>query len=208
MKDQRNEPTITNAEFLFGVADLAKVPKQRRPEVALVGRSNVGKSSLINRLSQRKIARVSGTPGATRQLNYYHLAGRLSGGVAEERFDLALVDMPGFGYAKLSKGEREQISRMVVTYLRERDQARAVVLLNDCRRLPEEEELVTQRLCADEGLACIVAITKIDALKRSEQARSIAAIAKAYHLEPGDIVTTGTDLPTKALWERIVAVTS
>lgn len=207
MKPHPAEPLITHAEFLFGVADMAKVPKQRRPEVALVGRSNVGKSSLINRLAQQKIARVSGTPGATRQLNYYNLTGELSRGRSDSRFDLALVDMPGFGYAKLSKVEREQISRLVVTYLREREQARAVVLLNDCRRLPEEEERITQRLCAEEGLACIVVITKMDALKRSEQVRSIAGIAQAYNLEPGDILTTGTDTPTRALWERIVAVT-
>ena len=203
MIKEQDDLRITEAEFLFGITDLTKVPKQRLPEVGLVGRSNVGKSSLINRLAQRRsLARVSGTPGATRQLNYYHLMGT----VAEVPINLALVDMPGFGYAKLSKVERESISRLVVTYLRSREQARAVILLNDCRRLPEQEELTVQKVCADEGIHCIVVITKMDALKRNEQVRSVAAIAKAYHLEPTDVLTTGTDRSPRDVWERLVAV--
>jgi GTP-binding protein len=193
---------IKDANFLFGSPDLRSIGKQGWPEIAVVGRSNVGKSTFLNRLAQRRIARVSGIPGCTRELNFY----KVQGEVHSRPFTVCLVDMPGFGYAKLSKSEREHISRLTVETLREREQIKAVLLLNDCRRLPEDDELAIQRICAEEGVACLVVITKVDALRASEKARSIVELAKAYHLEAGDVLTTGTDVSTENVWERLVTL--
>lgn len=201
------EPTpkrieIKHAEFLFGTPNVERIPKQSLVEVAVAGRSNVGKSSFLNRLMGRKAARVSGKPGATRELNFFAVRG-----VCEERpFNLALVDMPGFGYAKLPKTERESIARMCVSYVRMREQLRAVILLNDCRRLPEEDERAVQRLCAEGDLRCLVVVTKMDALKKSERVRSIAGIAKAYNLEPQDLLYTGEGISPEMVWERLLNV--
>jgi GTP-binding protein len=150
----------------------------------------------------RKVARVSSNPGCTRQLNFFSVRGALH----EKPFNLALVDMPGFGYAKLAKSEREAIARMAVSYVRNREQLRALLLLNDCRRLPEEDELSLQRLCAEIGIYFFVVVTKMDALSKNERVRSLAGIAKAYHLEPQDLLFTGEGIEPEAIWERLLAV--
>ncbi len=193
---------IKHAEFVFGTPDAEHIRKQTLLEVAVAGRSNVGKSTFLNRLMGRKAARVSGNPGSTRELNFFSVRG-----VFEEKpFNIALVDMPGFGYAKLPKTERESIARMSVSYLRSREQLRAVILLNDCRRLPEEDERAVQQLCADGDLRCLVIVTKIDALRKSERARSLAGIAKAYNLESQDLLVTGEGLSAEPVWERLLTV--
>ncbi len=193
---------IKHAEFLFGTPNVERIPKQSLLEVAVAGRSNVGKSSFLNRLMGRRAARVSGRPGATRELNFFAVRG-----VFEEKpFNLALVDMPGFGYAKLPKTERESIARMCVSYVRSREQLRAVILLNDCRRLPEEDERAVQRMCAEGDLHCLVVVTKMDALKKSERVRSLAGIAKAYNLEPQDLLYTGEGISPETVWERLLSV--
>ncbi len=194
---------IHTAEFLFGAPSLTAIRRQPLPEVAIIGRSNVGKSTFINRLCKRKMARVSGNPGSTRELNFYQVEGTRVDGVA---FGIALVDMPGFGFAKLSKVERDQISRLAVSYLRERRQIRAVILLNDCRRTPAEDELAVQALCAEEGIHCIVVATKLDTIKRSQHERSLKEVAHGYHLERGDILATGEGVSPDAIWERVTTL--
>lgn|GEM_PF-495092 len=193
---------IKGAEFLFGVPDVRLIPKQMLPEVAVAGRSNVGKSTFLNRMMGRKIARVSGNPGSTRELNFFKVRG-----VSDESpFELALVDMPGFGYAKLPKSERESIARLAVSYIRNRDRLRVVILLNDCRRLPEDDERAVQRMCAESDVRCVVVVTKMDALKRSEQSRSRAEIAKAYQLESQDLLFTGESLSPQPVWDRLITL--
>lgn len=194
---------IQSAEFLFGAPSLAAIRRQPLPEIAVIGRSNVGKSKFINRLCRRKMARVSGNPGSTRELNFYQVEGLRPDGVS---FGFALVDMPGFGFAKLSKVERDQISRLAVSYLRDRKQIRAVILLNDCRREPGEDELAVQAMCAEEGIHCIVVATKLDSIKRSQHERSLKELAHGYHLERGDILVTGEGISPDAIWERITTL--
>jgi GTP-binding protein len=121
-------------------------------------------------------------------------------------FGISLVDMPGFGFAKLSKVERDQISRLAVSYLRERQQIRAVILLNDCRRSPGEDELAVQALCAEEGIHCIVVATKLDSEKRSQHDRLLKSVAAGYHLERGDILATGEGISTDSIWDRILTL--
>lgn len=193
---------IKHAEFLFGAPNAESIRKQSLLEVAVAGRSNVGKSTFLNRLMGRKAARVSGNPGSTREINFFSVRG-----VFHERpFNIALVDMPGFGYAKLPKTERESIARMSVGYLRSREQLRAVILLNDCRRLPDDDERAIQRLCAEGDLHCLVVVTKMDALRKNERTSSLAGIAKAYNLEPQDLLFAGEGISPEPVWERLLTL--
>ncbi len=202
MSESSARADIRHAEFLFGAPSLAAIRRISLPEVAIVGRSNVGKSTFINRLCGRKLARVSGRPGATRELNYYNVAGS----VQDAAFDIALVDMPGFGFAKLSKREREQISELTVSFLRDRHRLHSVILLTDCRRNPEEDELAVQRLCANEGRHVLVVITKIDTLGKNDQRKAIKRIAQAYHLEEGHVLVTGEKISPAPIWQRLVTL--
>lgn len=199
---EKQQPSVQHAEFLFGAPSLSAIRKQNLPEIAVIGRSNVGKSTFINRLTGRKLARVSGRPGSTTELNFYRVTGQFQ----ENPFAISLVDMPGFGFAKLSKEEREHISGLSVTFLRERKQLRAVVLLNDCRRAPQEDELAIQELCANEGLMCLVVLTKFDTLRQNDKPKAVRAVAEAYRLEAGDVLYTGEGISPAPIWERLLVV--
>jgi GTP-binding protein len=193
---------IKHAEFLFGAPKLTDIRKQNAPEIAIIGRSNVGKSTFVNRLCGRRIARVSGRPGCTQELNFYHV----DGVVEDAAFDLNVVDMPGFGFARLSKDEREEISRLTVDYLRNRKQLRTVILLNDCRRKPQEDEVAVQRICIDAGVHCLIVATKLDKEKRSQHERLLKEVATAFGLERGDILGTGEGMSPANIWSRIISL--
>ncbi len=193
---------VTRAEFLFGAPEMRAIRKHQFPEVAIIGRSNVGKSTFINRLVGRKLARVSGNPGSTRELNFYGVEGTWR----EESFGLALVDMPGFGFAALSKETREAISRLSVTFLRERRFLRAVILLNDCRRDPGEDELAIQSICATEGIPLLIVLTKFDTLRQNDRPKAQKGVAAGYHLEKDDVLVTGEGVSSEVIWERLFAV--
>ncbi len=192
---------IISADFVFGAHNNHQAPEELLPEVALIGRSNVGKSSLINRTLQRKnLARASSTPGATQQINYFRVVAR------DEERDHALyfVDLPGYGYAKFSKARREVMSSLIVDYLREREELGLVCLLNDCRRMPEEEELSLRDLCFNAGRQSLVVLTKADKLKPSERKSQIAKVAAAYGLEPADVLVTGDKGVGESLWKHLL----
>ncbi len=122
---------ILSAEFVLSAKEPAHYPPAVLPEIAFAGRSNVGKSSLINTLLNRKgLARTSNTPGRTQEINFFRV---------NDRF--AFIDLPGYGYAKVPESIRKQWGPMVETYLRERDTLRLVVLILDVRRDPSEEDL-------------------------------------------------------------------
>jgi GTP-binding protein len=116
--------------------------------------------------------------------------------------------MPGFGFAKLSKEIREQISELSVSFLQERRSLKAMVLLNDCRRLPEADERAIQAVCGREGIHCLIVITKIDALRSSEKTRSVREIAKAYGLEESDVLVTGDGVSPEPVWNRLLPLLS
>lgn len=193
---------IKNAEFLFGAPSREAIRKQNAPEIAIIGRSNVGKSTFVNRMCCRRIARVSGTPGCTQQLNFYHI----DGVVEDAAFDVNLVDMPGYGFARLSKEEREEISRLTVDYLHNRDQLRVVILLNDCRRQPQDDESAIQRLCVESGKHCLVVATKLDKEKRSQHERLLTDVARGFGLERRDILATGEGMPPVDIWARAISL--
>lgn len=190
--------SVVHADFLGAARSAAQLPQHELPEIAFVGRSNVGKSSLINRITgRRKLARTSNTPGRTQEINCFELA--LKGN--EQR--LVLADLPGFGYAKVSKQQREGMSRMIVDYLRERTQLRIVCLLNDSRRTPQEDEMAVRNILFESPAHLIVALTKADKLKRNDRTKVCKQISAAYGLESQDVVLTGENEPIAALWERI-----
>jgi GTP-binding protein len=152
-----------NAEFICSALKMDDCPRWNRTEVALAGRSNVGKSSLLNGLARSKhLARTSKTPGRTRCVNFF---------AVEE--NLALVDLPGYGYAKLSHVEAAKIAKLMEDYLAKRENLSALVLLVDARRGPQQEETAIAELGRRREIGLIVAATKADKLRRSERLRAI-----------------------------------
>ena len=156
-----------DAEFAASALEYSACPRWTRAEVALAGRSNVGKSSLLNALAQSKgLARTSKTPGRTRCLNFFT--------VGEE---LALVDLPGYGYARMGRAEAAKIAALMREYLRRRPNLAALAILIDARRGPEEEELALAAEVRERGLDLIVVATKFDKLKNSARAAAIRRFA-------------------------------
>ncbi len=191
---------VKSAEFVFGAQILESLPPASLPEIALVGRSNVGKSSFVNRLTrQRKLARVSDTPGRTQQLNFFKVSLHEAATGGRELF---LVDLPGFGFAKFEKDRREELSEIIVQYIRQRDSLRVVCLLNDCRRLPEVDEIAIRDLAHESNRYFLVVLTKTDKLSKNELANQKKKIAAAYGLDPSDLVITHEKDPGEDLWKR------
>jgi GTP-binding protein len=206
-------PRVATAEFVAGAARADQVPApghfEDAPEIAFAGRSNVGKSSLLNMmLARRGLARTSNTPGCTRQINFFDIA--LAN--AEPR-RLVFVDLPGYGYAKVSKSESAAWKQLLESYLLERTTLRAVVILVDVRRgLEAEEEDLVGFLAQRPGLTVIVAATKLDKLPRSQQKPALARLTKGPPPKGGvsnGIRVVGTSAETRegrdVLWSRLLA---
>jgi len=169
-----------DAEFVTSVFSIEGCPRWSRAEVALAGRSNVGKSSLLNALTGIKgLARTSKTPGRTQSINLFAIGE-----------SLALADLPGYGYAKMPEAVARRIASSMSEYLHERENLAALVMLVDSRRGPGREELELAEIIRKRGLTLIVVATKCDKLKRSERSRAVAAF-KPLNVEP--ILCSATD---------------
>ncbi|MEM8617796.1 MAG: ribosome biogenesis GTP-binding protein YihA/YsxC [Pseudomonadota bacterium] len=156
-------------EFCLGVADLHQLPALDRPEIAFAGRSNVGKSSLINALLNRKaLARSSAEPGKTRELNYFDLG----------EGKMWLVDLPGFGYAKVSKAQAAKWTRLTKRYLQGRANLRRVFLLVDSRRGLKDTDLETMAMLDTAAVTYQIVLTKADKVKASELSAVQTLVAK------------------------------
>ncbi|MEI9886337.1 MAG: ribosome biogenesis GTP-binding protein YihA/YsxC [Rhizomicrobium sp.] len=152
-------------DFIWGTGDINSLPPQSLPEIAFVGRSNAGKSSLINALTNRKtLARVSHTPGRTREINFFNLADKL-----------ILTDLPGYGYAKASRTMTAEWQKLIFAYLRGRASLRRVSLLIDARRGVGELDEAVMKLLDEAAVSYGVTLTKIDKLKPDEAAAAVAA---------------------------------
>lgn len=158
---------VTRAEFVGAATEPGRFPPVRHPEVAFAGRSNVGKSSAINRiLGRRGLARTSSTPGRTQQLNFFAINDRL-----------VFVDLPGYGYARVSQSARAAWRPLVESYLTGREPLAGIVLLVDVRRGLESEEHALLEFVAAHDIPALVLATKIDKLGRGERTRAERALA-------------------------------
>jgi GTP-binding protein len=170
---------IRNVEFIGGMAEKhGWRPESSLPEVAFAGRSNVGKSSLLNALVRRKsFARVSRTPGRTREINFFRVNNTF-----------VLVDLPGYGYARVSKAKKAEWRPMIESYLRRTTQLRGIVLLLDIRREPSEDDRAMLDFLADLGVPTIVALTKSDKLTKADARETVAKISRVLQLEPDQVI--------------------
>jgi GTP-binding protein len=186
------------AALVASAADASGFPRGGPPEVALLGRSNVGKSSLLNRLvGHARLARVSSTPGKTRLIHFYRVE---RGGRA-----LLLVDLPGYGFAKVSRAERERWKALVESYLDARRALRLAVLLLDVRRDPGEDESLLVAWLAERQVPVCVALTKIDK-ERPMRREQRVAVLRGGGLVPADrVVATSARSGDgiAALWRAI-----
>lgn len=167
---------VHHADIVISAVQPEQYPKTNLPEIALAGRSNVGKSSFINTLVNRKnLARTSGKPGKTQTLNFY---------IIED--SLHFVDVPGYGYAKVSKTERAKWGQMIETYLTEREQLKAVVSLVDMRHAPSTEDIQMYEFLKYYDIPVIVVATKCDKIPRGKWNKHESMIKKKLNFDPSD----------------------
>ncbi len=167
---------IKQAEFKTSAVKPTQYPEDGMCEIAFVGRSNVGKSSLINTLTnRRKLVKVSGTPGKTRLINFFTINNKLY-----------FVDLPGYGYAKVSKSEKATWGKMMEQYLINRPELKKVVILVDCRHKPTGDDIMMYEWIKHYGYEVIVVATKKDKLTKSELQRSAKVIKETLKLGKED----------------------
>jgi GTP-binding protein len=195
----RDPLVVRRLEFLGGMASAGGWrPDSTLPEVAFAGRSNVGKSSLINRLVNRKrLARVSNTPGRTREINFFRV-----------NDDFVLVDLPGYGYAKISKETRAAWRPLIEGYLRDSRNLRGIVQLLDARHDPTPDDLQMLEFLADLEVPTVVVATKIDKLPRARVAERVRELARAAGVGEEQVVpfSATTGVGRAELAEAIVSL--
>lgn len=174
---------IKQAEFVVSVADAEKCPKTEIPEIAIAGKSNVGKSSFINLLTNNKsLAKTSGAPGRTRLLNYFNI----------NKGELMLVDLPGYGFARVSDEEKVKWGRLIEGYLADAKQLINVFVLVDCRHKPSLLDTQMVAYLHHYGIPFTIIATKVDKLTKNELAKQKIVIANTFALTPDSILLTST----------------
>lgn len=186
---------IKTSELSGVYGPTSKLPEESLPELAFAGRSNVGKSSIINSLLNRKnLARTSSSPGKTVTINYY---------LVNEEF--YLVDLPGYGYAKTSIKERTKWGRMIEKYLGTRETLKAVVLLVDIRHAPTKDDVMMYDWIVSSGLTPIVVATKLDKIKRSQKDKQLKLVRATLGME-NDIKIVPYSSETRQGREEMLAI--
>ncbi len=199
-EEKKSDPLIVRElEFLGGMASPnGWRPETALPEIAFAGRSNVGKSSLINSLLRRsKAARVSNTPGRTREINFFKV---------NDQF--VLVDLPGYGYARISKDRKAEWQPMIEGYLRNSPNLRGIVQLMDVRHDPTKDDIQMLDFLATVGVPTMVVMTKTDKLSKAQAAERIAAISSSLGLESDQVIpfSSVTGAGRDDLAESVVAL--
>ena len=183
-----------NLETVCGIT--STLPDNTLPEIAFAGKSNVGKSSLINALMNRKsYARISATPGKTQTINFYNI-----------NEELYLVDLPGYGYAKVSEKEKERWGKMIERYLHQSKQLKAVFLLIDIRHDPSGNDKMMYQWIVDQGYQPIIIATKLDKIKRSQIQKQLKAIRTGLNVLPGTVMipfSSETKQGRDDLWDYV-----
>lgn len=192
------------ADFLVTAVERDGWPKPARPEIAFAGRSNVGKSSMINALcDRRKLVRVSNTPGRTRALNFFDVTVEQRSG---KRHELRFCDLPGYGFAKASKAERAGWGRMIDAYLKSREPLRAVVCIVDAEVGLTADDAALVPWLQEAGRRVVVVATKLDRLPKHRRVPALKEIDRELSLAPGDALgfSATEHLNLDALWARLV----
>ena len=183
-----------NLETVCGIT--STLPDNTLPEIAFAGKSNVGKSSLINALMNRKsYARISATPGKTQTINFYNI-----------NEEIYLVDLPGYGYAKVSEQEKIQWGKLIERYLHRSKQLRAVFLLIDIRHDPSANDKMMYDWIVEQGYNPIIIATKLDKIKRSQIQKQVKAVKQGLNLVPGTVVipfSAETKQGRDEIWELV-----
>lgn len=167
---------VNNAELVISAVRKEQYPDERIPEFALAGRSNVGKSSFINKMINRKaLARTSSKPGKTQTLNFYKIED-----------SLFFVDVPGYGFAKVSKTEREAWGKMIETYITTREQLCAVIQIVDLRHPPTKDDILMYDFLKHYQIPCIVIATKADKIPKGKWQKHLKVTKETLQFDPND----------------------
>ena len=189
---------ITSAEIVISAVRPEQYPEGDLPEFALAGRSNVGKSSFINKMLNRKsLARTSSKPGKTQTLNFF---------IINEM--MHFVDVPGYGYAKVSKSERAAWGKMIETYLTSREQLRAALLIVDLRHPPTKDDIMMYDFFKHYEIPCIVIATKADKIPRGKWQKHLKVTKETLQLEKGDeiiLFSSETGQGKEEAWKSLQA---
>jgi GTP-binding protein len=185
------------AQFLLSALSAAQFPVAELPEVAFLGRSNVGKSSLLNALVGEKAAKVSSTPGRTRAINFFKLLDE------RQRPQMMFADLPGYGYAKISKSISAEWPKFIEPYLTRRANLRLCVCLIDSNIEPRPGDAQLFEWLRAAGRQFVVVATKIDRLSGNERTRNLAALKKAHQIDEILPVSAKTGYGIKELWGKI-----
>lgn len=190
---------VNNAEITISAVKPDQYPTDGLPEIALSGRSNVGKSSLLNTLMNRKnLARTSQHPGKTQTLNFYRI-----------NDDLYFVDVPGYGYAKVSKKEREKFGEMIETYFSMRDQLKTAVLLVDVRHEPSEDDQLMYNWFKHFDIPVLIVATKADKISKGKYEKHKKMIRQTLQTDPDDLIilfSSTTGLGKEQVWSYFESI--
>ena len=189
---------IRSSEIEVSAIRKEQYPKEGLPEIALVGRSNVGKSSATNALlNRRNFARTSQTPGKTRTINFYKINN-----------EFYFVDLPGYGYAKVSKSEKDKWGVIMERYLQDREELCAIFLLVDIRHEPTNDDVMMYEWIKHFGYNCVVIATKADKISRGQYQKHISIIRKKLQLEKDEKViplSSSKKTGVEDVWNEIIA---
>ncbi len=189
---------IKSAEFITSATKPSQYPPALLPEIAFAGRSNVGKSSLINTLVNRKhLVKTSRTPGRTQMINFFNINNAM-----------VFVDLPGYGYARVPQAVRKQWGPMIETFLSKRETLKGVVVILDIRRTPKTEDLDLIHWLNHHNIARILVITKADKLSKNRQLNHQAAIIQALAIHKAEVIlfSAKTRLGRDAVWNAILSL--
>lgn len=190
---------VTDVTLDISAVKSEQFPDKGLPEIVLSGRSNVGKSSLINTLLQRKnLAHTSSQPGKTQTLNFYQV-----------NHELYLVDVPGYGYAKVSKQQREAFGKMIETYLTTRRELKGAIILCDGRHLPTEDDKMMFEFLTYYNVPLTVVATKMDKLSANRRQSQLVKIRQSFNLTSDDKIpvlafSSLTNLGREEVWQQII----